>query len=179
MVHGVALQLIDRLVQFDKAREGPLADFVARVMVDFEAIHGDWLERFRRVDTLLRDPAVPVSADHGEFVAILDHELTTEALRVKAGAVQPAAFFDIDDDLGSWVGALIDYLAEDRSAVTREKRINLPDEFREAASAGLPDVQKRHRARMVLLSAAVQVQQRYESVAFFHNVLRRNLLQPS
>lgn len=81
------LKLIDKCISLVKARQeqdkGFYTDFVAPAFADFEMLHKDYLDSFRRYRDVIETTNLPLNAEHSIFEMVRNDSLFSDNLRSK------------------------------------------------------------------------------------------------
>jgi hypothetical protein len=127
------LKLIDRFIDLAQRRREDnrrfFSDFVAPAMTDFEAVHKDYLDSFKKYGDLVTNESFLLNEDHPVFSAIRKDNLFSDGLRgkVKVAYASRSNWYPIAGLLGAMEAYLtglvqepaIDIMISDRSLVSR------------------------------------------------------------
>jgi len=198
--------VVDRLIQLTARREllnrNTFTDFVAPVMTDFEAVHKNYLDSFRRYHAALADSAIPITEAHPIFKdinrdIILSRSLIYKAMslrdaqniRLQQLASQVEDYFQIpadsllayqtepvDSPLGYEIPGKLEWvLYSPRTNVFRSVAIEM---LHDVASGPLSDEAKRKWAVEQLDAMLEALQARYWHVLSAYNTLKIQILTP-
>jgi hypothetical protein len=203
------LNLIDRLIAMAKRREevsrNLYADYVKPTMEDFEKVHQDYLESFKRYRTLIQDPAHPLGPGHPLMEEIRQDNLYSEALRTKLEVLYEQEFdpvigplirairvymrhfslplleypaLDLRPWWKRWEGPPVQNIYRHRRPRTQNVRSEVSRNLQELFKDGNDARKKRTQALKVLDLSVRDLQERYLGVIEAKEQLRTQLLRP-
>ncbi|MFP3637955.1 hypothetical protein [Paraburkholderia sp. SIMBA_054] len=179
--------VIDRLIQLvdrrEKLNRNTFTDFVAPAFADFEAVHKDYLESYRRYYARVADPAISINRDNPVFVEIERDALLSASLREKARLL----YANEDPNLKPLVETIHDYFLQASHPVSlfdaRTQRGNVPrmklrESLDEITIQSLPDAEKRVLALEAIDRSVRNLQRGYGFVVAVYDDLKVKLLTP-
>jgi hypothetical protein len=117
--------VIDRLIQLIQRRETlnrtTFADFVVPVMIDFEAVHKDYSDSFKRYREMLKDIYPPFDLSHPVFEAIENDREFAKDLQMKAKALTQLG--NLDPRLFKFACSIERYFHICRDDITKQPKI--------------------------------------------------------
>src|SRR3954468_5170048 len=103
--------LVDRCIALAKRREDVnraiFVDFVVPLVADFEAVHRDYVESFRRYREMITTSPLELDTEHPVMEALRVDEVFSAALRLK---IPSSSDFAHSETLGSLADAMQRYL---------------------------------------------------------------------
>jgi hypothetical protein len=185
------LAVVDRLIQLTDRREklnrNTFTDFVVPVMADFEAVHNDYIDSFRRYLDKIGDTSIPLWMGHPVLEELQRDSLLSINLRTKALALTRMP--ELDPRLKRFASTIEGYF--DCAIVNPHSLIRDGDWFLcnyrrkrvftlllKLVAKRSPDFEKRARARRIFKSSLVMLQSRYDCVFSEFSDLRIQFLTP-
>lgn len=157
----LVLKLIDRCIDLLKRKEESnrrlFDDFVAPAFSDFEALHNDYIERFRKYRETIMTSDEPFHSGHPIFNQIDVDNLFSASYRAKVWELE--GFVD-HPVFGSFIQAIIRYIRFDKTWKPR------PTKRRYAASALTQTIARatRHKIETKVKAASKDQSRRKEAV---------------
>lgn len=110
MIVDIIDKLIDRCIQLVRHKEEVhrrlYDDFVHPVHLDFEAVHQDYLDTFRRYREMVKAPETSLNAEHPVLDALEEDAVFNAKLRVRIGGMISSA---TDPLLGDFIRSISEY----------------------------------------------------------------------
>lgn len=194
----LVLKLIEKCVDLAKRREKVSAElyknFVAPAFKDFEAVHKNYLDSFRRYRALLSDTRIQFDSSHPIFAELREDSLFSHNLRVKLRVLR---LLRNDPIFGSLLRVMFEYLnatcnsplEDDETTLDADYadyvdtfsniiRIGCGKGLNEILSRAIPESERRYAALGLLDALVAATQHAYENVVREFTNAKVTLLKP-
>ena len=184
------LMLIDRCIALLKRREGSnrklFDDFVAPAFSDFEALHNDYIERFRKYRQTVSSSDEQFHSDHSLFAQIEVDNLFSASYRAKVLKLEK---FVEDPVFGNFILAIIRYIRFDKRWKPNKNKINAASVLTQTIARAtrhkiekkvmaIQDQSQRQEALKILDQTVGKLQENYAEVVQEFTQLKGKLLKP-
>lgn len=110
MIVDIIDKLIDRCIQLVRHKEEVhrrlFDDFVHPIHLDFEAVHQDYLETFRKYREMVKAPEPPLNGNHPVLDALAEDAVFNARLRMRIHGMTSS---DTDPLLGDFISSISEY----------------------------------------------------------------------